>query len=492
MGIAAVPSGTTVSPRFSRQRLRILAILGTLFWVCSFAYVVPIDPIVRLANILGPVTIFATLGLSALAAVRSCPEIVWTPYAWFLAMAALFYGMGPLVHVFGNAQTIGYLNATFILSPHALLFTNILDTVGIFCVLLGFHITERYIPLNFRNSGVSSSPAFVIRPERVAVAFLLFGGLFEYGVILPYVISQTQFIIPGVLFNIRQLYLMGLMVASFLAVYQNRWRIIFWLLWIPQLTVAMLEFSKKQLLLTLVLPVIGAFLAHKRIRRLILWGMLALLVYIFVQPMVLWGRHQIYVQNGNINQATLSQRMHLVENYFSQGRLPSTANPKVNFAWIRLDYAPEQAFAVAQYNAGNPSHSLKTAAYVWIPRIIWPSKPVTTNLGIEFYRLLTGREGTNLGLGAFGEGYWNFGWIGVLGLSLIAGVVFAILSRRAIQWINRREFAYLPCVLLGINMGAVGLTDFFANGIVGPLAIFYVYWLLVYLITLLYSAARPK
>lgn len=457
-------------------------------------------------NVVGPVG----LGVSALAAgvrlLRRAPEAAWTPYGWFLLAVVAFYSVGPLVYPLADADTVRRASSLYKVTPAELLRTNLLNSVGVLAVLSGFWMVSRLGLglLSFGSGGTVSRARTgryrdgqpVSRPTRVssvsaelvALAFLVVGGCLQYLIILPARFGALDVVLPGIFWNLGRVHLLGIALMAYVVARGKRsWRIPFWILWGLQLLVSLLLFSKLELILSLVLPALGAYASHRRLKRLLLWGALATTVYLSVPHLVLHGREQIRGQTGATDRAGLTQRAEILVQWYERG-MPSLRNgvSPLSTGWTRLNYAPVQAFAMARYDDGYPGNSLRYAGIVLIPRLLWPDKPVTTDLGVDFYQLMTGRRSTHLGLGIFGEGYWNLGWFGVVGLSLATGVMFGLVSRFSLGWIRRREFIYLPSIMLGIQMGAVGTTGLFANSVVGGGAILAAYavtcWMLVRLI----------
>lgn len=461
-----------------RQRVYLMVSLMALLWLYGLAYVFSSAALMDFVNAAGPLCIAVSFSYAAIKAAQFEGALLWTPYFWFLASAAAFFGVGPLAQVFGNADTLAYLDRTFRLSHSGLLATNVMNAAGLLVVIIGVHLVNRWLPMVERVGSRVRESGPTLRPASVAVAFLILGGLLEYAVILPVQLGVAKTIVPGSVFNLALLNVLGLTIAAYLAHGSRRWRALLWLLWPPQLLIAALLFDKTSLLLTLLLPPLGAFLAHREVRRIALWGLVALATYVVVQPAVLWARGQV-LQNSGGGGASLERRLQVAETYLSGGGAASSGAPSVQMWWVRLDLAPEQGFVIRRRGAGLPAHTLDSLEYVWIPRLIWPEKPVTTDLGAKFYVLindLSVSPQSHSGPGAFADGYWNFGWPGVFGFALAIGVTFAVLSRLSLRWIRSREFAFLPCILLAVQAGALGMSKFFATAIVGMLVIFAGYW----------------
>lgn len=462
----------------------LLLVPVVLIWFYLFVGAWGDAGLVDVANLLGP----SAVGLSALATVyrmvRRRREAVWTPFAWFLVGAALFYSAGPLIYPLAGPRTLVYAMSFLPVGPQALLRTNLLNAVGMLSLLAGVIVGHR-VWAQLRRSRVSTDgaqPSSALDARKVALGFLVIGGLLEYTVILPYELGLSDIVLPGVVKNLGDLYLLGLMVLAYVAARGSRmWQWMLVALWILQVVVSLLMFSKHQLLLSLILPPLGAFLAHGQVKRLAAFGGIAVVAYLSAGNFVLWSRGQLAQQVGTMARPTLAVRMHVARNWFDHGMHESTQGARAaGTGWNRLNYAPEQALAMQRYDSGYTGDTLRYAAIVFIPRVFWPEKPVTSDLGADFNESVTGSRDSQLGLGIFGEGYWDFGWPGVVGLAFLTGLVFAWLSIASAGWMLRRAFEYMPCVLLGVNMGVVGTTQNFVNSVMGATGFIVVYAVMIW------------
>lgn len=432
------------------------------------------------ANLFGPLLLGLAAGWTGYRLVHRSPEAVWTPYAWFLAAIVLFYALGPLIYPLADPFTLERVNTLFPITPAELLRTNLLNAVGALTMLLGFRLV-RILWLGLRLKSGNGSATSAVNPKTIALLFLIIGGAMEYFLILPHYFGHLSFTLPGVVFKLGHLYLLGLMVLAYVVAHGDRaWRIPLAALLVVKVSVSFLLFSKHQLILALVLPVLGSFLGNRRTSRLIAWALLVVLVYFSLQNAVHYGRNEILTNTGTISQATLSERAKILRTWFNEG-MPALHSEQsaAEWGWARLNYAHVQAFAMDHYDKGLPGQTLRYAGIVLIPRFLWPDKPIISSMGMDFYELVTGQRGTSsLGLGIFGEGYWNFGWAGVVGLGLATGAIFAILSDLALWWIRRPAFEYLPSIFIGIEMGVLGTTKLFVF-MIGNVGFYVAYALLV-------------
>ena len=134
---------------------------------------------------------------------------------------------------------------------------------------------------------------------------------------------------------------------------------------------------------------------------------------------------------------------------------------------LRVSFVNVAAFVVAQYDHGLPGDSLRDTLYSFIPRFLWPEKPVVL-LGGELATLVSGEVGNQISPGYFAEAYWNFGWIGLPLLLVPVGFFFNVATHFAARVIEREDWLYLPVLFLSLKVGMQ--IDSVYNGFVGAAA----------------------
>jgi hypothetical protein len=117
------------------------------------------------------------------------------------------------------------------------------------------------------------------------------------------------------------------------------------------------------------------------------------------------------------------------------------------------------AVAIAHNEGFKPDLVFGPALYSPIPRAVWPDKPLNIQ-GDDYNVLVFGRSGSSMSSGLFAGAYLGGGWVGVLSVAAILGLVFAICS-----WLAGRYgcaafhffygFSMIP-VALRIDEGWVG------------------------------------
>lgn len=449
-------------------------------------------------NLAGPLALGAASSLTALRLLRKEPMVVWAPFFWFLAAIVLFYSLGPLTYVLGSEALVHYMASSLpvTVTPEDLLRTNLLNCVGILAVATGVRLGWWLLPVVRKKRAAPAEERS--RMKRLTVWLLVTGGIIQFGLTLPWEFGAYDFVLPGIVYNLGQLSLFGLMTLAYLvAAGERRWRFLLYALWAVQLVIALLHFSKTEVMTTMLLPVLGAYMANRDLKRLLVSLMAMAAVYVAIAQLIHYGRNEVIGLSGNLTDASAGQRLEIT------GRLLGDESPEqqlfesglssLETGWARLSYSNVQTFAMDQYDNGWAGDTLKIAAYVLIPRFIWPEKPIPTNVGIDFYELVTGRRGeTHLGLGIFGEGYWNLGWFGVVLLGLVTGLVFWFAGVFAMGWMAAGRMEYMPSIFLGIRMGLLGTTGIFANAVVGATGFIVVYALLVSKALAMVSSARGR
>lgn len=430
------------------------------------------------ANAFVPASLAASLSYTAYLTARQYPVFVWTSCFWFLIGCVVFFGFGPLIFVLGNDDTLAYLATTQMApSEYELLRTNLLNAVGILVVL-----ASMYVLLNWRQLFLIRTGSRTIAANRsamlkaIAVSFIIVGGALRFTVFLPYQFGQGGPSMPGFIVNLQYLFLLGIVVLAYIAAKERAqsWRLVFLLLWVSHLAVTLLEFNKSAMMTSIILPALAVYLAiHKR-KILVIAALLSLVTFFLMQPLVLKARESIRQETGMINQATLTERIDIVLDVLEDRSSLTTADEReVNYGWARLSYAAVQAFGMHQYETGFNGETLRRAWMILVPRMIWPDKP-SMSMGSEFYELMRGRTGSSLGLTIFGNGYWEFGWVGVVLFSMIVAFLHVITTRWAVLWLTTERLIFLPAIIIMILMGAQ-INGFLLTNLLGPFVILVAY-----------------
>lgn len=439
---------------------------------------------VDVANVVGPISLVITAGLALHAFTRRYPVMLWASISFYLANVIVFSGLGPLVYYLGNPVTVSALeHGNFSLTKYELLRANLLNAVGIASVIGGFYFHSRILMRKSRSTG--HAPSVVFSVETLAIAFLIIGGALRYLVLLPFQFGMTDFVLPGVFNSLSNLFDLGLALCAYLAARKSpAWVLVLWILLPLHLASVVLQFSKSAVILALMLPALGAFLAHSSRKRLAVWVLVIIAAYASMQPLVEYGRGEIIAKTGNLSQATLTERLRITQRFLQGERKASSIfhSGDEQSPWMRIAYSGPQAYAMRASEQQHEFSSLSHVWYVLVPRILWPGKPLNMNPADDFYEFVTGRDTTFVGITIYADAYWNAGWIGVVAICVIFGLILGLMSRWTVGWLKSSQYAFLPAIFMAIDFGLRNPNGWIMNGLFGPLPIFFAYVMGIHLL----------
>lgn len=473
-------SPTASNKDLDRQALgRFLTMLVLLFFVYSLVDLFGSTESREFINWTGPIALLVTCALTGIRLVKRNPLLIWTPLPWFLAACGTYFGFGPLLYTFGNTATVADSSIIWAVDILDLFRTNQLNVTGILIVTLSFYVSYDY----FRQGGDRGTSRITDNRtvEIITVGFLALGTFVKFRYSLPYEFGLTDEVLPGSFYSLEQMTKLGLAMLGYLAVRKGGiWLVILGVLLALEASVELLRFSKAALLLAFLMPLLGSFLAKPRATVLVVGGLGIVCIYVLATPIVGWGRIDLTERAGGFHGVPLEERLDIIQ----QGSFTGTTNEQHDESqdwWSRLNYAPLQAFAMRQYDEGKSGASLGLALYALVPRILWPEKPDMTDMARDFTELALGYRGFNTSIGIFGEAYWNGGWWMVGAVCVYVGFLFSVLTRVSLLRMRRREIIFLPCILLGMQMG-FRVDGWIVPDYIGAPVLYAAYFAIIYLI----------
>lgn len=424
------------------------------------------------------VALFGLIGSSiytAFVLVRREPNMVWMPLTLFLLSSALFYGFGPLSHFFGSEGTKAYLALRLVkASPEELLRATKLSLTGILFVMLGalamLTIGRRFLARQEPRETVSP-----FRIETLTAGFLVLGLLLKFGLWYPTIWGLIDITIPGFVSIFTALAALGFGLFAFVAFSRGGPIIVLFLvLWTVDFLLTTLAFAKVDLMLAAIFPIAGFFLATNRYIITLLLIAATIGVFAASQPMVTFARNSGvselsangYAERANVIYTYVTERPEVQEStvYYGSQRW-----------WTRLEYTAKQSYAMALRDRGVTSNSLSQLPIVFIPRVIWPSKPELRGPGRDFYFLLTGRDHNLMSISVYGDLFWQFGWLGVILVAPLIGCCLVLMTNVLLPHLKARNFAYFPLVLIGFRFALLDPNKFVINGVLSSAAFFVIY-----------------
>ncbi len=413
--------------------------------------------------------------------VRRNRSVLWTPIPWFLLSLGIFYGLGPLYYILGDAPGIRSLDRVWVVDAYDLWRTNLTVLIGSITIVSSFLLVSTFLKLKKKKK--NEYPGNELhRAQRIFFWFFLVGTFVKYVLLLPYQFGLVTFVLPGFLANLSDLVLIALLLSGYLSVrLGKRWRTIFWSFLGVEVLVGLLTLSKTALLYSPLCGFLGIFLARQQMRTLLQGLLVLVLMYVALKPLVRKSRNILY-RSGMRRGATLGNRIDIVKNAASDMSKMELEEYSSDMGWWRrLCYSTYHAFAMEQYDTGEPGSSIKNIHYTFVPRLLWPDKPIMTQAGKDFTELVFGHRYSSTGVGVFGEAYWNGGYLVLVLISAYIGLVYAVLSLLSFTFVTKKLWIYMPLVLVGIRLGLESRA-WFVPTFIGAIVLYAGTFLMFYLI----------
>ena len=411
------------------------------------------------------------------------PSAIWTGLIWYPLHSAVFFGFGPLVDIYGNEVTRTIMSGHFLgINEQELFRAHKLSVTGISMGLLGLALHMILRGAVWTPSTRAAGPVF--NTMKIGISFLVFGATFKYLLLKPAQWGMIHVTVPGALSALSNLTDLGFAIIAYSAARGRR--SVLTLLWIGlplHLLLCLLSMAKTEVLIALLLPAIGHFLGSGNKGKLLRHIVVMVVIFTVLQPFVHYGRGVIADRTGSISLASYGERMEILESYImsSSIRTPEEPGEERQGWWTRLNYSGPQARAMELYDRGFSNTSLRTAWVYFVPRALWPDKPIIVGPGRDFYRLLSGREDASslLGLSIYGDFYWQFGWAGLIIGCLLFGWLLGITASRALRAVLAQEFIMLPFIMMALNLAVSSPGKYVLNGIIGQLPIMVFYYAMI-------------
>ncbi len=413
-------------------------------------------------------------------------RFAFTPIFWFLLASIVYFGFGPFIYIFGNRETVNYLQRFNNIGEIDLFETNLLNIVGFLITILAYKVTPEY---NFK---FLKSKCLVSSNN---ICFFIFVILFIAGTLVGYLHNCYKFNF-GQIFNMfRELQYSILFIGGFALSREINLRNIFFYLTIILVTLtALLSMSKFVFLQCLIAIILGFYLKFFD-RRYICIGFIGIILSFPILDRI---KANIGF-NGISNITNCANEQPQQPKPIEQPQQPSFThiflNMKnslrwgdghtVNFAWARVVLVPNQAYVMSLYKDGYVNGSLRQALWMGVPRILYPSKPVIHPMRDITY----GERNLILNSGYYAEGFWNYGWSGVIFVSIIFGIYLKIGSLIARSLIENRIYVYYPIIFILI-ISAHRVEDWFTSNVLNSIFKIVYIMCVVYIVNYFYERFR--
>lgn len=192
---------------------------------------------------------------------------------------------------------------------------------------------------------------------------------------------------------------------------------------------------------TLIISIFPLFLyllglVRNKISLYFIFSLVLLLVTQFIFPFIGAARYKFY--NEDRKTISLNEAVEFITSGESQKNreellmLSESSNDEDIFTRLTEIGAPAYIYRLVQLDGFKFGKDLGYVFYGWIPRFLWPNKPIVSRGGV-FTKVITGENEatTSTGMGAAGELYWEFGFPGIFLGMYFLGFLFAKVKNNA-------------------------------------------------------------
>lgn len=406
-------------------------------------------------------------GLSLMPAVISLAKqkagVVLADHFFVLVTAYLaYYVVGALLLPFGPSDQAAYSMAYYDLDATAAMRVAGINCIGLGLALIAGALTPSRLLSSFGHSAVRFGSKL---PVEWVIALFLFVGAFSYLYVLQMSLTeQTQdAVVAGIWRTSSKLLLVAIVLATAHQGRAARWfHSAAVLLVCIHAVGGILQLNKSEVLLPLAALLLG-YGWRTRILRIAFPGVAILLVvYLIIGSPVTTARNL----TGLTSAPDWSHRISVLWD----GIHAPSSDTSQSTSWSRFCYTPPQVAALDLFDAGQGGSDFEKIGWVFVPRILFPDKPIMTDSGPEFHYKISGNMNSSTGHGVFVNGYYNLGGVGVVIVGLSVGFILAFTSAFAGIVFRMRSPLWLPLALLGSYM-AFRIDGHFLADFLGPFAL---------------------
>lgn len=410
------------------------------------------------ANIIVPASIAVALGLGCFRMARRKVATILTPTFCFRVSLLFYSGFGSLVPVLGGEEELAVLQTFFYFSEDDLLKFNIVSLAFAISINMATVIGGAVLNRVRFNTIHNPKKSRLIEPSNISLlvvglAILIIGTLVNFIFIIPFQFGLATGTIPQAVSQVALSGLIGLFLCTIWSL-QNRPRLAWLFVGVAVVLCAIgfTTYSKTDVIMPLIMIAAAFIYARPTVLRSLIWLAIILGTFAISQPICSYGRGVLLERYGTITgPAGIDERTTIIADYFNESA--EVQDSEANYAAIRFSYVNIGAFAIAEYDTGNPIDTYSRAWTVFVPRFLWPDKPILTDISRDLNFAITGNDQSAVAPGFAAESYWNGGFIGVVLGGIVIGTILWVWSLYSIQVQVLGAWHLFPVVLLGVRAG---------------------------------------
>jgi hypothetical protein len=426
--------------RFAGRCALVNCVVFLVLAVCVYA----ITPQSLAVILSAPAIFFAGSLLTFALMVRS--GAVLAPIAWFVLGAGIYFGLGGVA---GGLRVHPYSEQLFGADILYLTRVNLLNSCSALIVVGVALAFDRWLArrpcaetLTARDEWLRKLFSYVLAVAAVGVCSkFVFFPLAE-SLLLRSVMGKINLFIPASFLLLGMLWLrIGSQIKAVALV-----------VFVLEVFNGLIAFNKYQVIYAMLAFVMGMWMIRTSWKSIFLTMASLVLVFSVINPLITLGRaHLAYDAEKN----TLVSRMEILwdaglgllnpdEEFLTiaggqviRFNLKEMSRPQERARAMgrRFEVASIQGYLINEYNSGRSGNTLSNFWMTFIPRVLWPQKPVITNLGGELnakYYNDPRQAGSAMAPTYSAEAYWNYGSSGVVLVSVLLGL--------AIGWLTHYSF----------------------------------------------------
>ena len=473
-----------------------------IFFIISLVFFL-IQPESRLLLLLPPLIFSIGSFFIFLSLIKSLR--VFEPLTWFILGSGIFFGIGVIA---GGLNSHEWTRHIFGESYEHLLGVNLLNSSSVLIILtVGILVLGDRSMKTFRQS-LNQEKSNIFAQIFPYLLFFSFVAILLRFIFFPYaedlvirsVINKISFFIPSI-FVIGGYILKDLTRNQFIS---------FIVIFLLQVSLGVLSFNKSDILMPIIALLIGLWANNITYKLLAFSLLFPIIIFWITNPFVTIGRkHDTYVASLISDEIFLSDRVNIFVDIMSIKLSKNSVNSvnsqlsndlsfqnthnseyvfftRLKGIGVRLDVATIQGWLIREYNNQRPGKSMDDFFSVLIPRVIWPSKPIVTRRGNELNKLYYGQTVSSVAPTYSAEAYWNYGYIGLIGISIYLGLFFGWLSRLVYSSKRGMEPAYFFVTYHAI-FSAIFLESWIVSTYVGGIAIIIIFFFMIKFLLLIYQ-----
>jgi hypothetical protein len=423
-----------------------------------------------------PVVVICALGLVLCAANlgaiwrRDRRAVLYNAYFYMLLASAFYFFIGPLVYVFGPEPAVAY-----VISQYTVNAADAVWLTGAHLLAIGI-IGAAYLTVPFegayRWSLVVSRSYARLSVTRILVPLLLVCLVLKYLIILPADFSLSDEAISAPVRLAQQFISFSLYIVFARASAGQR----AWLPWaiallVSEIATGLLTFNKSSVLIAMLFAGLGWLSKRVNWKSMLGGGLVLLVALELLTPLATYGRATLSLGEGYSIRASFGDRATILQSYLAESAYETEGSNAEGMSWVRLNYMPTQKAAMDLYDDGLGGNDWELIAWLFIPRFLYPDKPIITSAGPILYEKMTGQVGSSVAPGILMDGYYNSGLLGVVVISILLGLSLSFYTAIGRGIIEGGSDLMYPLVAFGIYRG-LRIDGTILADVIGPLLIF--------------------